>query len=66
MREKKPLHRLHFPTDRITVEDFIEHLILEFDTPTHIGKDAALVLLDESRRDFHERHRTRRASYNQP
>jgi hypothetical protein len=64
--EEKPLKDLHCPTDRITVEDFIEHLIIEFDTPTHHGKNAALALLDERRREFHQRLRTRRAPYNSP
>ena len=64
--QDKPLHDLHFPTDRITIEDFIEHLIIEFDTPTHHGKQAALELLDERRREFHKQRRTRRAPYNPP
>lgn len=63
---KKPLRELHCPTDRITVEDFIEHLIIEFDAPTHNGKNAALALLDKSRREFHEQRRTRRAPYTRP
>lgn len=62
----KALRDLHFPTDRIAVEDFIEHLIIEYDTPTHSGKNAALTFLNESRREFHERHRTRRAPYDPP
>jgi len=64
--EEKPLSELHCPTDRIPIEDFIQHLIIEFDTPTHNGKQAALELLDERRREFHEQRRTRRAPYNPP
>jgi hypothetical protein len=61
--EEKPLRDVHFPTDRITVEDFIEHLVREYDVPTHRGKKAALRFLAERRREFHEQHRTRRAPY---
>lgn len=65
-QQDKPLHDLHFPTDRVTAEDFVEHLIIEFDTPTHNGKRAALELIDERRRVFHEQHRTRWPTYSPP
>jgi hypothetical protein len=55
--EKKDLHRLHCPTERITIEDFIEHLIIELKVPTHGDREAALGFLAESRREFHERLR---------
>lgn len=64
--EDKPLHKLHCPTERITVEDFIEHLIIEYDTPTHGTRAAALRLLADSRRDFHERYRRRWPAYEPP
>lgn len=55
----KPFHKLHCPTGRITLEDFIEHLIIEFDVPTHGGKEAALKLLADSRGTFQAEKRTR-------
>jgi hypothetical protein len=61
--EDKPLSDVHFPTDRITAEDFIEHLIIEYDTPTHGSKTEALEFLAENRRRFHEQDRTRRPPY---
>jgi hypothetical protein len=64
--EDKELYELHFPTDRITVEDFIEHLILEYDVPTHNGRKAALDLLAKSRREFHKEYRTRWPTYDSP
>ena len=62
----KPLRDVHFPTDRITVEDFIEHLIIEYDVPTHGSRAEALELLAESRRTFHEQDRMRQAPYDSP
>ncbi len=59
MPGKKPLNKLHCPTERITLEDFIEHLIIEFDAPTHGDKEEALAFLAESRREFHEKLRTK-------
>ena len=32
--EDKPLRSIHFPTGRISLEDFIELLIVEFHVPT--------------------------------
>ena len=52
MADKKPLHKLHFPTKRVSLEDFLEHLIVEIGAPTKQGKDEALELLAESRRTF--------------
>jgi len=57
--EDKPLHKLHCPTARITLEDFIEHMIIEFDAPTHGSKEAALELLADSRSTFQKEKRTR-------
>jgi hypothetical protein len=57
--EDKPLHKLHCPTERITVEDFIEHLIIEFDVLTGSKRTAALELLANSQREFHDQYRTR-------
>lgn len=55
---KKPLERLHFPTRRILLEDFIEHLIIEFAIPTKCDPEEALELLSDSREGF-EYRRTR-------
>ncbi len=35
---KSQLHKLHFPTRRISLEDFIEHLIIELRVPTKCGR----------------------------
>ncbi len=59
MADKKPLHKLHFPTQRISLEDFLEHLIVEMGVPTKQSKDEALELLAESRRTFQSEKRTR-------
>ncbi len=56
---KKQLDRLHFPTRRISLEDFIEHLIIEIGVMTKHGKEAALEVLAESRRRFEEEKRTK-------
>lgn len=56
---KKRLERLHFPTRRISIEDFIEHLIVEIGVPTKRGKKAALEVLAESRRTFEREKRTK-------
>lgn len=55
---KKLLEKLHFPTRRITLEDFIEHLIIEFAVPTKCDYEEALELLSDSREGF-EYRRTR-------
>lgn len=55
---KKPLEKLHFPTRRISLEDFIEHLIIEFAVPTRSDPEEALELLSDSREGFDYR-RTR-------
>lgn len=59
-REGRPLSRLHFPTKRVSLEDFIEHLIVEFEVPVLHGKDKedALETLNRGRERF-ERRRTR-------
>lgn len=59
MADKKPLHKLHFPTRRVSLEDFLEHLIVEMGAPTRQGKDKALELLAESRRTFQSEKRTK-------
>jgi hypothetical protein len=46
---KRPLHKLHFPTGQITLEDFIEHLIVELRTPARGGERVALEVLVRSR-----------------
>lgn len=56
---KKELDRLHFPTKRIGLEDFIEHLIVEMRVSTKHGKDAALEVLADSRKTFENEKRTR-------
>jgi hypothetical protein len=56
---KKLLHKLHSPTRRISLEDFLEHLIIELKVPTKRGKDSALELLAESRRISEEEKQTR-------
>ncbi len=59
MEGKKQLDRLHFPTRRISVEDFVEHLIVEMGVPTKFGKEAALGVLAESRETFEQEKRTK-------
>ncbi len=59
MDDKKPLHKLHFPTGRISLEDFLEHLIIELGVPARQGKENALELLAESRRIFEDEQQTR-------
>lgn len=53
--EKKPLERLHFPTRRISLEDFVEHLIIEFAVPTKCDVEEALEILSDSREGFEDR-----------
>jgi len=55
----KPLHRLHFPTRCISLEDFIEHLVVEMGVPTRHGQESALELLADSRNKFAKEKRTR-------
>ena len=57
--EKKPLHQVHFPTGRITLEDFIELLILEFHVPPRGSLQEARALLDKSRRVFLQEKKTK-------
>ena len=58
--DKKPLHRVHFPTGRISLEEFIRLLIVEFHVPTRNNDPIqALALLDESRRVFLEQKKTK-------
>jgi hypothetical protein len=54
-----PLSDIHLPTKRISLEDFIEHVIVEFKVPLLHGKTKkqALDLLEEGRRRF-EQNRT--------
>lgn len=59
MAGKKQLDRLHFPTRRISLEDFIEHLIVEIGMPTKFGKKPALEVLAESRRTFKQEKQTK-------
>jgi len=59
MEGKKELDRLHFPTRRIGLEDFIEHLVVEMKVPTKRGKEAALEVLAESRETFENEKRIR-------
>jgi hypothetical protein len=59
MPEKKPLPKIHFPTGRIALEDFIEYLIIEHKVPTQHDEQEALALLAESREEFHKKRRTR-------
>lgn len=56
---KKGLDRLHFPTRRISMEDFIEHLVVEIGVPTKHGKEAAREVLAESRETFEREKRTK-------
>jgi hypothetical protein len=58
--EDKPLSDVHLPTRRISLEDFIEHLIVEFKVPLLEGKTVAeiLTILNEGRSQF-EANRTR-------
>ena len=55
-----PLSDVHLPTERISLEGFIKHLIVEFKVPLLYGKtkEEAFEILDENRRRFQER-RTR-------
>jgi len=59
MEGKKELDRLHFPTRRVGLEDFIEHLVVEMGVPTKRGNGAALKVLAESRETFENEKRTR-------
>ena len=51
---KRPLHEVHLPTRRISLEAFIRHLIVEFDVPPVPGKTKAQILgtLDEGEKRF--------------
>lgn len=59
LEEKKALHKLHFPSKRISLEDFIEHLIVEFGLLPEGEKHEAVRFLEESRSTFEEKKRTR-------
>lgn len=56
----RPLSRLHLPTRRISLEDFVDHLIIEFDVPILGGKTKTRVdeVLNEGRQNF-EQNRSR-------
>ena len=51
---------MHFPTGRISLEDFIEHLLVEFQVPILYGRSVreALEILEEGLEEFREK-RTR-------
>lgn len=59
LEDKKALHKLHFPSKRISLEDFIEHLIVEFRLLPESEKHEAVRFLEESRSTFEEKKRTR-------
>ena len=61
MPEKKALPKLHCPTGRLPLEDFIEYLITEFNVPTKSGPKEALAFLAENREKFYREKRTRYA-----
>ncbi len=52
-----PLSDIHLPTKRISLEEFIQHLIVEFKVPLLYGKTKkeSLEILDEHRRRFEAR-----------
>jgi hypothetical protein len=54
----RPLSNLHFPTKRVSLEDFIEHLIVEFEVPLLHGKTKEEVF--ETLRRGRERFEDRR------
>jgi hypothetical protein len=58
--EDRPLSQVHFPTGRISLEDFVEHLLIEFRVPVLYGRSVreAIEILDEGREEFREK-RTR-------
>ncbi|MDN5696564.1 MAG: hypothetical protein L0G70_01165 [Rubrobacter sp.] len=60
LENKKALHKLHFPSGRISLEDFIEHLIVEFGLLSEHKKRQAVQLLEESRSTFETSKRTRK------
>ena len=57
--DKKPLYKLHFPTRRVSLEDFVEHLIWELGVPTKQGDEQTMRLLAESREKFENEKRTK-------
>ncbi len=58
--EDRPLSQVHFPTGRISLQDFVEHLLVEFRVPILYGRSMreALEILEEGREEFREK-RTR-------
>lgn len=57
--ENKSLKDVHFPSGRISVEDFIELLIVEFHVPVVSGDEqAAIQLLRKSRDEFRQDKQT--------
>ena len=56
----KPLADVHFPTKRISLEEFIDHLLVEFEIPVLHGKSKSEVrkMLAEQQKRFEEK-RTR-------
>jgi hypothetical protein len=54
-----PVGHVHFPTRRVSLEDFLEHLVVEMKVPTRRGQAKTLELLAESRRRFETEKRTR-------
>ena len=57
--EHKPLHQIHFPTGRITLEEFIELLIIEFHAVTRMNKGDAIALLRSGRGVFLDQKKTK-------
>jgi hypothetical protein len=57
--ETKPIHQVHFPTGRITLEEFIRLLIIEFHVPPLNDVASALALLEASQRGFLEEKKTK-------
>lgn len=53
--EGKSLQDLHFPTRRIALEDFVEHLIVELGVEPRGSRKAALRILADSREGFKDR-----------
>ncbi len=53
--EKKPLHQIHFPAGQISLEDFIQLLVVEVHIAAHDGEEKALGVLNESRTSFPQR-----------
>jgi len=57
LSEDRPLSQVHFPTGRISLEDFVEHLLIEFRVPILYGRSVreALEILEEGREEFRKK-----------